>query len=408
MTKQLRILIAGAGIGGLASALALLRRGFAVEIYEKAETLGEVGAGVQISPNAMRVLVDLGLEDKIKQAYFIPKAREMRLWNTGDSSKAPARNEEMIARFGYPHCTIHRADLHTILLNAVQEFDAATLHLGAEAVDFEQDESSITLKFADGRTAKGDILVGADGIHSAVRKKLFGVSSARFTGGLAWRGTIPVNKLPEFMRERTGQTWCGPHGHFVVYPIRRGELINVVGHVDRNDWQVESWFEKGDPAEFMRDFVGWHDEIQTLISNVAEPFKWALFLHDTLPQWSVGRATLLGDACHPMVPYLAQGANQALEDGIILARCLTAFPDVEVALQRYDAIRIPRSTRVVNESAANQKRYHDHSLADPVAGKAYIDRAWGNQMELRAWVFEYDPVNVPLDAAPERELAIPA
>lgn len=405
MKKQLNIMIAGAGIGGLTAALALLRRGFAVDIFEKAAVLGEVGAGIQISPNAMRVLVDLGVEQQIRQAYFIPAAREMRLWNTGDSSRAPARNEEMIARFGHPHCTIHRADLHTILLDAVRSFDCATIRLDAQVVDFDQDDKAVTVRLASGESFQGDVLVGADGIHSVVRHKLYGVSSARFTGGLAWRGTIPVGTLPDFMRERTGQTWCGPHGHFTVYPIRRGELINVVGHVDRNDWQVESWFERGDPAEFLRDFAGWHEEIQIMIKSIAEPYKWALFLHDTLARWSTGRVTLLGDACHPMVPYLAQGANQALEDGMILARCLAAFDHVGAGLQRYDALRIPRTTRVVNESAANQKRYHDPSLADPVAGKAYIDAAWSNQMDLRAWVFDYDPVNVSLDAAPEMALA---
>ncbi len=406
MTQQKRIMIAGAGIGGLTAALALLRRGFAVDIFEKADVLSEVGAGIQVSPNAMRVLTNLGLEDEIKKIYFIPKTREMRLWNTGDASRGPARNEEMIERFGYPHCTVHRADLQAILSNAVLKFASAKLHLGSQVVDFDQDAHSASVTLADGTVHRGDVLVGADGIHSKVRHKLFGVSSARFTGGLAWRGTIPIEKLPEKMRERTGQTWVGPHGHFTVYPIRRGELINVVGHVDRSDWQVESWFEKGDPAEFLRDFTGWHEEIQTMIRAITEPYKWALFLHDTLPRWSVGRVTLLGDACHPMVPYLAQGANQALEDGMILARCLDGFDDVETALSRYDAVRIPRSTRVVNESAANQKRFHDPSLADPVSGKAYIDRAWGNQMELRAWVFAYDPVNVPLEAADTE--AVPA
>jgi salicylate hydroxylase len=397
MTK-LRVLIAGAGIGGLACAVALLRRGFDVEMFEKVEHLGEVGAGIQISPNGMRVLVDLGLEEEIRQAYFIPTTREMRLWNTGDSSRASARSAEMTAKFGYPHCTLHRADLHTILLSAAQKFDNFSLRLTSSVAAFEQDADGVMLRLADGRQFTGDVLIGADGIHSAIRHELFGVSGARFTGGLAWRGTIPIETLPPSMRERTGQTWCGPTGHFVVYPIRRGELINVVGHVDRSDWQVESWFERGDPAEFLRDFEGWHEEIQVLIKSIAEPFKWALFLHDTLPRWSVGRVTLLGDACHPMVPYLAQGANQALEDGIVLARCLETFDDVTTALQRYDAIRIPRSTRVVNESAANQKRFHDPALADPEAGRAYLDRAWRNQMELRTWVFEYDPVNSPLDA----------
>ncbi len=408
MSKKKRVLIAGAGIGGLAGALALLRRGFAVDIAEKAPVLGEVGAGVQISPNAMRVLADLGVAQQIADVCFIPKAREMLLWNTGDKSSIPAKNEEMIARYGYPHCTVHRADLHSILLEAVRRFDSASIRLGAQAAGFEQDETGVVLKLATGETCRGDALVGADGIHSKIRHQLFGVSSARFTGGLAWRGVIPVENLPPHMRERNGQNWLGPHGHCIVYPIRRGELINVVGHVDRGDWQVESWFEVGEKAEFLRDFQGWHEEIQVLIGAIAQPFKWALFLHDTLSQWSIGRTSLLGDACHPMVPYLAQGANQALEDGLVLARCLDAFDDVETALAHYDATRIPRTTRVVQESAANQARYHDPSLADPVAGKAYIERAWANQQDLRSWVFAYDPVNAPLGTPRQPAQAAPA
>jgi len=397
MTQPLRVVIAGAGIGGLACALALLRRGMQVTVLEKSPTLGEVGAGVQISPNGMRVLADLGVEDEIMQVSFIPKGREMRLWNTGAVCVRPALDNEMVQRFGYPHITIHRADLHGILLAAVQKHAGASIRLDANCTGFKQDSKSVQVILANGDVVEGDVLIGADGIHSTIRRQLFGVSSARFTGGLAWRGVIPIEKLPESMRERTGQTWVGPHGHFTVYPIRRGELINVVGHTERSDWQVESWYEIGDPSEFANDFTDWHSEIQTLIRNIDQPYKWALFLHDTLENWSHYRVTLLGDACHPMLPYLAQGANMALEDAVVLGRCLEAGSgDVAQALKLYENLRIPRTTRVVEESAANQHRYHHPSLADPVAGKAYIDNAWDDQMELRAWVFSYDVTQVPL------------
>lgn len=397
MAGRLRVLVAGAGIGGLTCALALLRKGFEVEVLEKSPVLGEVGAGVQISPNGMRVLASLGVEPAAMEVCFIPKGREMRLWNTGDSCRRPAGDGEMVQRFGYPHITIHRADLHGILLDAVRQHAAATIRLDANCIAFEQDEAGVTVRLADGETVQGDVLIGADGIHSTIRRQMFGVSSARFTGGLAWRGVIPIERLPEHMRDRTGQTWVGPHGHFTVYPIRRGELINVVGHTERSDWQVESWYEIGKTSEFAEDFQGWHPEIQTLIQNIDTPYKWALFLHDTLKAWSKHRVTLLGDACHPMLPYLAQGANMALEDGIVLARCLDAHADdIPLALQCYERLRIPRTTRVVDESAANQHRYHHPSLADPVAGKAYIDTAWDDQMELRAWVFAYDATTVPI------------
>lgn len=405
MTSSNRVLVAGAGIGGLACALALLQKGLQVLVLEKSPVLGEVGAGVQVSPNSMRVLCALGLREEIDKVSFTPRGRELRLWNTGEGCSSPARNDVMIERFGFPHITIHRADLHSILLAAVRKFPTAEIRLDAACVGFQQDDTSVTVQLANGESVRGAMLVGADGIHSNVRRQMFGVSSARFTGGLAWRGVIPVDRLPESMRERIGQTWIGPKGHFVVYPIRRGELINVVGHVDRSDWQIESWYERGDPKEFEADFVGWHPEIQTLIRAIAEPFKWALFVHDTLPAWSQQRVTLLGDACHPMLPYLAQGANMAIEDAVVLGRAVEARrDDLPLALRCYEAARIPRTTRVVNESAANHKRYHDPSLADPVAGRAYIDRAWADQMELRSWVFAYDATKAPVDS-PEAAMA---
>ncbi|MGV3653856.1 MAG: FAD-dependent monooxygenase, partial [Noviherbaspirillum sp.] len=211
MAGRLRVLVAGAGIGGLTCALALLRKGFEVEVLEKSPVLGEVGAGVQISPNGMRVLASLGVEPAAMEVCFIPKGREMRLWNTGDSCRRPAGDGEMVQRFGYPHITIHRADLHGILLDAVRQHAAATIRLDANCIAFEQDEAGVTVRLADGQTVRGDVLIGADGIHSTIRRQMFGVSSARFTGGLAWRGVIPIERLPEHMRDRTGQTWVGPH-----------------------------------------------------------------------------------------------------------------------------------------------------------------------------------------------------
>lgn len=395
-----RILIAGAGIGGLTAALSLLQKGFEVQLLEKAPELGEVGAGVQNSPNAVRVLFALGLEAPLRAACFNPVGREMRLWDTGESCRAPASGTDMVAKFGFPHITMHRADLHRILVDAVKAFPGASIRLGATCTGFEQDGSGVEAVLESGERVRGDVLVGADGIHSLVRKQLFGASKPTFTGDVAWRGVIPVERLPAPMRQRLGQNWIGPRGHVIVYPIRRGELINVVGHIERDDWQVESWIEQGETDEFASDFAGWHPEIQTLIRAIDVPYKWALFLHPTLPAWSVDRVTLLGDACHPMLPYLAQGANMAIEDGYVLARALDAFrADIPAGLQAYAAMRIPRTTKVVNDSADNLKRYHHPALSDPAAARDYVSKAWDDQQDLRAWIFSYDAVNDPLPAA---------
>jgi len=255
----------------------------------------------------------------------------------------------------------------------------------------------VTVKLADDRTFTGDVLVGADGLHSMIRRQLIGPSKPKFPGGVAWRGIIPIDTLPPDVRTAYAQNWIGPTGHFVVYPIRRGELVNVVAHVDRDDWQVESWTELGTKEEMASDFPGWHSNIQTLINSIEKPYKWELFLHPTLPSWSTGRVTLLGDACHPTLPYLASGANMAIEDGYVLARCLRhSAPRYEAALKRYDELRIPRTTDIVNASADNLPRYRHPDLAHPDTAKAYVDRESLDQKNSKEWLFTYDATTVAI------------
>lgn len=400
MRENTRIVIAGAGLGGLTAALALLQKGFAVEILEKAPQLGEVGAGVQNSPNAVRVLYALGLGKELEKNWFVPEAREMRLWNTGSGPRRPMSAAETIERYGSPVIHLHRADLHRSLVEAVMRERRASIRLGANCVGFEQDASGASVVLESGERVRGAMLVGADGIHSTIRKQLFGPSKAKFTKQIAWRGLIPVERLPEPMRKRNGQTWVGPSAHVTLYPIRRGELVNFVGQVDDDKWQVESWIEPGDKADFARDFLGWHEEIQTMIRCIDTPYKWGLFLHDPLPSWSVGRVTLLGDACHSMLPYLGQGANMAIEDGYVLARCVAAFEDdMPKALRCYEAVRVPRTTKIVEESAANGRRFRTPAKIDPSQAEDYITKSWEGQTELRHWIYSFDATSVPIAQA---------
>ncbi len=396
-----KILIAGAGIGGLTAAIACAQHGLDVQVFEQAAALGEVGAGVQVSPAGLRVLDALGLKDQVMAACFNPVGREMLVWNTGYGAAFPIHGADLVARYGYAHVTMHRADLHAILVAALEAAKPGAIAVNARVMHLSQTADQVWLHLRDGRAVCGNALVGADGLHSVIRDQLFGASKAEFTGGIAWRGVIPIERLPHGVRSIYGQNWIGPNGHVVVYPIRRGELINVVAHVDRDDWQVESWTERGTRDEMAADFAGWHPTIQALIDNIDEPFKWALFLHPTMKQWSVGRATLLGDACHPTLPYLASGANMAIEDGYVLARCLGAFgADIQTALRRYEALRIPRTTDIVNASAANLSRYHNPDLADPDLARAYIDREAVGQQASREWLYTYDATRVPLDVEP--------
>jgi len=391
------VLIAGAGLGGLTAALSCLHRGMDVDVFEQAPDLKEVGAGVQLSPTSLRVLIALGLEEQVMEACFNPIGRELRVWNTGYSAATPFRHEDMIERYGLPNITMHRADLHGILLEAVRAKKADAIHVKSRVQGFVDDGSGVTLRLEDGREFHGDVLIGADGLHSRVRRQMFGESKPKFTGGIAWRGIIPMHKLPEAHRTLNGQNWLGTNGHFVVYPIRRGELVNIVGHIERDDWQVETWTQAGTHAEIAADFAGWHEHVQTLIENIEIPFKWAIFLHPTMAHWSIGRATLMGDACHPTLPYLASGANMAIEDGMVVARCLDHYADdVPLALKRYEELRIPRTTDIVNASAANLGSFHHPDLGDPEKSSGYIDREAVKQRDTRQWLYDYDPTAVAL------------
>ena len=394
-----KIIVAGGGIGGLTAALSLIKRGFEVEIYEQAPILREVGAGVQISANGMLVFRELGLSARIMEEAAHPERREIRMWNTGQAWTAFDLGTVSVQTYGHPYVTMYRPDLLDILSDAVTTAAPGALRLGHRAVGFEIVGERVVLRFNDGSTAEGDGLIGADGIHSVIRAGLHGSDNAEFTGLVAWRGVIPMEVLPSRLARLVSSNWVGPGRHVVQYPLRRGALMNFVGVVEREDWREESWTTPGSHADMLADFAGWHDDVQTLIKAIPQPYLWALKLRRPLPSWSVGRITLLGDACHPTLPFLGQGAVMAIEDAYVVAACLSKYAkEPLVALPRYEDIRRDRTAAIVRKAHENRKQAFSPELANEEAVAISVAREW-QQVRLRErmdWLYAYDATAVEI------------
>ena len=388
-----RILIAGAGIGGLAAALALANGGGRVTVFEAHDGLGEMGAGLQLSANAVKALRIMGLESAVAAKASRPEAVELRLPRSGRLVSRVELGAKHEAKFGAPYFHIHRADLHGVLAEAADAHPGIQVMTGARVARVTHGKNQVGVELEGGAETSGDILIGADGIHSVVREGVAGKDEPVFTGMMAWRACVPLrgDDAPS-----VATVWMGRGRHLVTYPLHHRGVMNLVGVVERREWREESWTSQGTAAAMRADFGGWHKSLDTLLERLETPWRWALFERHPLSVWSAGRVALLGDACHAMPPFLAQGAAMALEDAVVLARCLTARPeDVSHALRDYGAARHERTAKMQAASCANAWRFHLESgwLRTMVYGALGLaSRIAPNQPgKMFDWVYDYDP-----------------
>lgn len=391
MTRK--VIIVGAGLGGLTAAGALHRRGIEAVVLEQAAQLGEIGAGVQLAPNALKVLRALGLERQAGELGFEPNAHVVRNWKTSDVLAYTPYKGVLRQAFGADYFGYHRADLHQLLRSVVPP---EWIRVGARCTGVRQDAGRAIVQLADGSELEADAVIGADGIHSAVRASLFGPAEPRYTGNACWRGMTPVSSLPKGLIAPDMTVWFGPGASVVHYYIRGGSVINWMAAFESDAWAEESWTAEGSRDEAVARFADWHPTIVSLVSASDRYLKWGLFDRDPLPQWSQGRITLMGDACHPMLPYLAQGACMALEDGYAVAEALHRHPgDVAAAFAGYEQVRRERTARV--QLLARARSIENH-LRDEASMRARDERFARIRAEAAAgkhaygieWIYEHD------------------
>lgn len=357
----MRAIIVGGGIGGLTAALAVRHFGWDVTVLEQAQELGEIGAGLQISPNAMKVFEALGVDTQLAEVAFRPEAIELRMGVSGMDLIRTPLGETAVKRWNSPYFHVHRADLVSVLREKLAECAPDGVTLGAEVTGYDAFKETAAATLSDGSKVEGDILIGADGIHSVIREQMLGPDAPVFTGNVAWRAVVPVEKLGEHAPNPVAGAWMGRGKHAVTYLLRRGQLANLVAVVEREDWTSESWTAQGTKAEALEDFGDWHPTIKAMIEQADSLYRWALYDRPPLPRWTDGPVALLGDAAHPMLPFMAQGAAMAIEDAWVLASSLNDTRDASAALTAYQAKRLPRTARAQAGSRANAKTFHQRS-----------------------------------------------
>ena len=350
--------IAGGGIGGLTAAICLLKAGWDVTVFEQALEISEIGAGIQISPNGVKILERLGMMAELEDALFEPEAIELRIGASGREVFYLPLKGVAEKRWGARYIQIHRADLINGLLAVIDQLQLGVVKTGRTVTGYEKTEQGVQINLADEGTLHFDLLVGADGVRSNIRSQMLGKDQPRFTGNVAWRAIVPIEKLQDHVPPPTGCIWAGAGKHAVTTRIKGGSMVNFVGIVEQEDWREEGWKLEGAKEDALRDFGGWNPLLGKIIQETDTLYRWALFDRAPLERWSDGPVVLLGDAAHPMLPSLAQGAVQSIEDAYVLAQELGKTDSISDACRSYFARRIERTSRVQKGAAANVRMFH--------------------------------------------------
>ena len=386
-----RVAIAGGGLGGLAAAAFLHQAGVPAVVYEQARELREVGAGIMVPPNAARMLRRLGVLGAFRgRAVQLETGWEFRRWQDGTVLSAQDLTAKSARLYGEHTYTVHRADLLDVIKRAVP---AEAVRLGKRLDGFSVSEEGVRLDFADGERASADVLVGADGIHSVIRAALIESAPPAHSGMCAFRALVPAAAAPEYARRPAQAVWLGPGRHVVHYPVGAGEFVNLVAIAPAGDYATESWTATATVAEFLATFEGWDDRLTGLIGAASTPGRWALLIRQPLPRWTWGPVTLLGDAAHPMLPFLGQGAAQAFEDAAVLASCLASGQrNPAQALRRYESARIGRASRVQQGSRARAD--YNHLPDGPEQRARDVALRAADPLAANEWIYAHDPLAV--------------